>query len=119
VTYVTFVDEGHGFVRPQNPLAFAAVAEAFFAKHLGGRVQPGGDDFAGSSIRIATGREARAGVAGVMGISVAPHPNPLPARGERKSVIVPRPVYGKRVTIAQRWTNEGQQPARTGRPEHL
>jgi len=62
---------------------------------------------------------ARAGVAGLMGISVAPHPNPLPARGERGSVMVPRPVYGERVTIAQRWTNEGQQPVRTGRPEHL
>jgi dipeptidyl aminopeptidase/acylaminoacyl peptidase len=57
VTYVTFADEGHGFVRPENPLAFAAVAEAFFATHLGGRVQPVGNDFAGSSIRIATGRE--------------------------------------------------------------
>lgn len=57
VTYITFADEGHGFVRPENRLAFAAVAEAFFAKHLGGRVQPVGDDFAGSSIEIATGRD--------------------------------------------------------------
>ena len=37
VTYVTFPDEGHGFVRPDNRLAFYAVAEAFLAKHLGGR----------------------------------------------------------------------------------
>jgi dipeptidyl aminopeptidase/acylaminoacyl peptidase len=29
VTYVTFADEGHGFVRPQNRLAFNAVAEGF------------------------------------------------------------------------------------------
>jgi dipeptidyl aminopeptidase/acylaminoacyl peptidase len=57
VTYVTFADEGHGFVRPENRLAFSAVAEAFFGKYLGGRVQPVGDDFAGSSIKIPTGRD--------------------------------------------------------------
>jgi dipeptidyl aminopeptidase/acylaminoacyl peptidase len=57
VTYVTFADEGHGFVRPENRLAFAAVAEAFLAKHLGGRVQPVGNDFAGSSIKITVGRD--------------------------------------------------------------
>jgi dipeptidyl aminopeptidase/acylaminoacyl peptidase len=57
VTYVTFADEGHGFVRPENRLAFYAVAEAFLAKHLGGRAQPVGDDFTGSSIQIPTGRD--------------------------------------------------------------
>jgi dipeptidyl aminopeptidase/acylaminoacyl peptidase len=57
VTYVSFSDEGHGFVRPENRLAFYAVAEAFLAQHLGGRVQPLGDDFTGSSIKIETGGE--------------------------------------------------------------
>jgi dipeptidyl aminopeptidase/acylaminoacyl peptidase len=57
VTYITFPDEGHGFVRPENRLAFSAVTEAFLAKHLGGRYQPVGDDFAGSSIKIEAGRE--------------------------------------------------------------
>jgi len=57
VTYLTFPDEGHGFVRPENRLAFAAVAEAFLAKHLGGQYQPLGNDFAGSTIRIETGGE--------------------------------------------------------------
>lgn len=57
VTYVVFSDEGHGFVRPENRLAFYAVTEAFLAKHLGGRVQPVGGDFAGSTIAIPTGRE--------------------------------------------------------------
>jgi dipeptidyl aminopeptidase/acylaminoacyl peptidase len=55
VTYVTFPDEGHGFVRPENRLAFTAVAEAFLAKHLGGRYQLLGNDFTGSSIKIETG----------------------------------------------------------------
>jgi dipeptidyl aminopeptidase/acylaminoacyl peptidase len=57
VTYLTFPDEGHEFVRPENRVAFAAVAEAFLARHLGGRSQPIGDDFAGSTIRIETGGE--------------------------------------------------------------
>jgi dipeptidyl aminopeptidase/acylaminoacyl peptidase len=55
VTYVTFSDEGHGFVRPENRMAFAAITEAFLAKHLGGRYQPIGDDFAGSTLKVETG----------------------------------------------------------------
>lgn len=57
VTYLTFPDEGHGFVRPENRLAFTAVAEAFLAKHIGGQYQPVGNDFAGSTIKIETGGE--------------------------------------------------------------
>ncbi len=57
VTYVSFPDEGHGFVRPENRLAFFAVAEAFLAKHLGGRYQPVGEEFKGSSIKVETGAE--------------------------------------------------------------
>jgi dipeptidyl aminopeptidase/acylaminoacyl peptidase len=57
VTYITFPDEGHGFVRPENRLAFTAVTEAFLAMHLGGQFQPIGSDFAGSTIRIETGGE--------------------------------------------------------------
>jgi len=57
VTYVVFSDEGHGFVRPENRLAFYAVTEAFLARHLGGRVQPVGDDFSGSTIAIPVGRD--------------------------------------------------------------
>lgn len=57
VTYLTFPDEGHGFVRPENRLAFTAVTEAFLAKYLGGQSQPIGNDFAGSTIKIETGAE--------------------------------------------------------------
>jgi len=39
VEYVNFPDEGHGFVNPDNSMAFLAVCEAFLAKHLGGRYQ--------------------------------------------------------------------------------
>ncbi|MBI4752031.1 MAG: S9 family peptidase [Acidobacteria bacterium] len=57
VTYVLFPDEGHGFVRTENDTAFSAVTEAFLGYYLGGRVEPVGDDFTGSSITIPVGAE--------------------------------------------------------------
>jgi len=63
VTYVLFPDEGHGFARPNNRLAFYAVAEEFLAQHLGGGNQPVGDDFKGSSVTVPTGSEFLPGVA--------------------------------------------------------
>jgi dipeptidyl aminopeptidase/acylaminoacyl peptidase len=56
VTYVYYADEGHGFRRPENRRSFTAVAEAFLAHHLGGRLEPVGADFAGSSIEFKAGR---------------------------------------------------------------
>ena len=57
VTYVVFPDEGHGFSKPKNQIAFRAVTEAFLAKHLGGAAEPIDPtrDFAGSSITIEVG----------------------------------------------------------------
>ena len=55
LTYVLFPDEGHGFARPENNLAFYAVAEAFLARQLGGRYEPIGDDFEGSTITCPEG----------------------------------------------------------------
>ena len=57
VTYVLYPDEGHGFTRPENRLSFNAVAEAFMADCLGGRVEPFGSDFEGSSIEVPSGTE--------------------------------------------------------------
>jgi dipeptidyl aminopeptidase/acylaminoacyl peptidase len=62
VTYVLYPDEGHGFARPQNRLAFYAISEGFLAKCLGGRVQPIGDDFAGSSLKVDVGAEYVSGL---------------------------------------------------------
>lgn len=64
VTYISFPDEGHGFVRRENRMAFFAVTEAFLAKHLGGRAEPVGDDFAGSSMVVQTGGELIPGLRG-------------------------------------------------------
>jgi dipeptidyl aminopeptidase/acylaminoacyl peptidase len=57
VTYVLYPDEGHGFARPQNRIAFYAVAEGFLHKCLGGRVEPVGNDFAGSSLQVKAGAD--------------------------------------------------------------
>jgi len=57
VTYVWYSDEGHGFSRVQNRRSFYAVTEHFLAKHLGGRAEPVGDDFKGSTIEFKAGRE--------------------------------------------------------------
>lgn len=57
VTYVLYPDEGHGFARPENRMSFYAVTESFLGKCLGGKVQPIGDDFKGSTITVPTGKE--------------------------------------------------------------
>jgi dipeptidyl aminopeptidase/acylaminoacyl peptidase len=62
VTYVLFPDEGHGFARPENRLAFYAVAEKFLAEHLGGRAEPFGRAFEGSSITVPAGADELPGL---------------------------------------------------------
>jgi dipeptidyl aminopeptidase/acylaminoacyl peptidase len=62
VTYVLFPDEGHGFARPENNIAFMAVTEAFLAKHLGGRAEAMGDAFKGSSVTVPQGQQLVPGV---------------------------------------------------------
>lgn len=44
VQYYVFPDEGHGFARPTNNMAFNAVSEEFLAKYLGGRFEPATGD---------------------------------------------------------------------------
>jgi dipeptidyl aminopeptidase/acylaminoacyl peptidase len=62
VTYVLYPDEGHGFARPQNRLAFYAIAEAFLSKCLAGRYEPIGNDFDGSSLQVLQGAPAVPGL---------------------------------------------------------
>ncbi|RFT14994.1 MAG: Dipeptidyl anminopeptidase [Candidatus Saccharicenans subterraneus] len=57
VTYVLFPDEGHGFARPENRLAFGAISELFLARHLGGRAEEIGDEFKGSTIQVPQGAD--------------------------------------------------------------
>jgi dipeptidyl aminopeptidase/acylaminoacyl peptidase len=72
VTYVLFPDEGHGFARPENNKAFSAISEAFLARHLGGRYEPVGNDFAGSSVQVKAGVEGVPGLAAVLSTPPTP-----------------------------------------------
>jgi dipeptidyl aminopeptidase/acylaminoacyl peptidase len=66
VTYALYPDEGHGFVRPENKLSFYAVTEAFLSKHLGGRFEPIGSAFNGSSMTVPVGADQVRGLVEVL-----------------------------------------------------
>jgi hypothetical protein len=66
VTYVVFPDEGHGFARPENNIAFFAVAEHFLKACLGGRAEPFGEAFTGSSITVPAGTGFMPGLEGML-----------------------------------------------------
>lgn len=57
VTYVLFPDEGHGFAKPANNIAFFAIAENFLAECIGGRAEPLSDALAPSTARIVEGAQ--------------------------------------------------------------
>ncbi|PKP65612.1 MAG: S9 family peptidase [Alphaproteobacteria bacterium HGW-Alphaproteobacteria-7] len=57
VTYVLYPDEGHGFARPENSIAFYAIAENFLAECLGGGAEPLGDALVPSSAQIVEGAQ--------------------------------------------------------------
>ncbi|MEQ8412761.1 MAG: S9 family peptidase [Erythrobacter sp.] len=67
VTYVLYPDEGHGFARPENSIAFFALAENFLAQCLGGRAEPLGDVLEPSTTQIVEGEEHVKGLASVPG----------------------------------------------------
>lgn len=55
VTYAFYPDEGHVYAKDATNISFAAVAEHFLSKCLGGRAEPYGRDLANSRIEIRTG----------------------------------------------------------------
>jgi dipeptidyl aminopeptidase/acylaminoacyl peptidase len=63
VTYLVYPDEGHGFHRPENKLSFFAVAEGFLSKCLGGKAEPIGGDFSGSTVQVPEGADHVPGLA--------------------------------------------------------
>jgi len=56
VTYVNFPDEGHGFARPENRLAFYSVMEGFLEGCLGGNSEPIEDEIENSTAEILYGK---------------------------------------------------------------
>ncbi|MDZ5648282.1 S9 family peptidase [Nitrospirillum sp. BR 11828] len=66
VTYILFPDEGHGFARPENSIAFNAAAEQFLGACLGGRAEPFGTALKGSSITVPDGAQFTPGLAAAL-----------------------------------------------------
>jgi len=63
VTYALFPDEGHGFARPENDIAFISIAEAFLSAHLGGFYLPvSKEELEASSMIIKDGGEGIPGL---------------------------------------------------------
>ena len=63
VTYVVFPDEGHGFARPVNNIAFNAVTENFLGKCLGGRAEGIGETVRASTAEVPHGAQFAPGLA--------------------------------------------------------
>jgi dipeptidyl aminopeptidase/acylaminoacyl peptidase len=84
VTYVLYPDEGHGFARPQNRLSFYAITEGFLSECLGGRVEPIGNDFAGSSLKVNAGAEFIEGLpAALKALEASPEARQNPGSAEQ------------------------------------
>ena len=66
VTYVLYPDEGHGFAKPVNNIAYTAITENFLASVLGGRSEPIGDTVKASTAEILEGVEHVAGLANAL-----------------------------------------------------
>jgi dipeptidyl aminopeptidase/acylaminoacyl peptidase len=66
VTYVVFPDEGHGFARPVNNIAFNAITENFLATCLGGRAEPIGDALKPSTAQVKEGANGVPGLAAAL-----------------------------------------------------
>ncbi|HEY0477223.1 MAG TPA: S9 family peptidase [Kofleriaceae bacterium] len=63
VTYIVFPDEGHGFARPPNNIAFYGAAEAFLSVHLGGSYAPlSAEEIKASTMQV---KEGKTGVPGL------------------------------------------------------
>lgn len=67
VTYVLFPDEGHGFARPENSIAFNAIAENFLSSCLGGRAEPIADSVRVSSAQVPEGAQFAPGLEAALG----------------------------------------------------
>ena len=63
VTYVVFPDEGHGFARPVNNIAFNAVTENFLSQCLGGRAEAIGGTVRASTAQVPHGAQFAPGLA--------------------------------------------------------
>ena len=100
VTYLLYPDEGHGFVRPENNLAFTAVAESFLARCLGGSAEPiTTEEIAATSMQVLDGAELIEGLHAWEPEIVSGESDVVPPqRGDLGQFLV-----GERDTLAADW----------------
>lgn len=67
VTYAFYPDEGHVYAKDATNISFAAIAEHFLSKCLGGPAEPYGDDLAGSRVELKTGAQFVPGLERALG----------------------------------------------------
>jgi len=58
VVYALYLNEGHGFVLPENVRNFFALAEIFLSTNLGGRAEPIGSELELSSVKVRATKSA-------------------------------------------------------------
>jgi dipeptidyl aminopeptidase/acylaminoacyl peptidase len=79
VTYLFYPDEGHGFVRAENNLSFAGVAERFLAGCLGGRFEPlTAGEIKASSVEVREGADRIPGLDTLLAAGLAKPSSQLP-----------------------------------------
>src|SRR3546814_3642692 len=71
VTYAFYPDEGHVYAKDATNISFAAIAEHFLSKCLGGPAEPYGDDLAGSQVELKRSEEHTSELQSLMRISYA------------------------------------------------
>ena len=67
VTDLLYADEGHGFARPENRVAFYAISEAFLARCLGGRSEALPAGFPGARLTVPHGVDVVPGLRQALG----------------------------------------------------
>jgi dipeptidyl aminopeptidase/acylaminoacyl peptidase len=63
VAYIVFPDEGHGFARPENNIAFFGATEAFLSANMGGEYAPlTAEELKASSMQVKDGKRGVPGL---------------------------------------------------------
>ncbi|MBD3729731.1 MAG: S9 family peptidase [Sphingomonadales bacterium] len=71
VTYILFPDEGHGFAKPTNNIAFNAITENFLSTCLGGRSEGIGATLGGSTAEVVDGAQYVHGLEAALAVEEA------------------------------------------------
>jgi len=95
VTYIVASDEGHGFLRPANSMAFNAILEVFLGQCLGGRYEDISGQIEGSSLQAPVGVEHIPGLAEALAAR--------PDTGMTEAATIEKPVVEVDPAVLERY----------------